>query len=74
MTLKMCCQYCSETKEVECKNEHLTSSYCEIAKANGWTAILRPLNIPFYFCSGSCEFKYRVQKKTHLAVAGSITR
>lgn len=74
MNLKMTCQHCSESKEVECETTHSALVRCEIAKSNGWTAILSNLSVPLYFCSGSCEFKYRVQKKTHLVIVGSVTR
>lgn len=74
MTLNMRCQYCSESKEVECAESHSASARCDVAKKHGWTAIVGRLMIPLYFCSSQCEFNYRVQTKTHLKIVGSVTR
>lgn len=75
MILKLICQNCSETKEVECQTKHSASMRCEIAKENGWSAFQsHGSGLPLYFCCASCEQKYRVRTKTHLIIVGSVKR
>lgn len=75
MILNLKCQYCSESKEIECDITHSASRRIEIAKQHDWHAHRAGNNgIPLYFCSESCEHKFRVQKKTHLHIVGRVTR
>lgn len=75
MILKMRCQYCSCAKDVSCELTHSASRRIEIAKENGWYAHqATTLAIPLYFCSESCEHKFRVSTRTHLEIVGRVTR
>lgn len=75
MNLKVRCQYCSESKEVECNNMHSASGRCDAVRSNGWIAYQADgSGLPVYYCCSSCEQKHKVQTKTHLKVIGSITR
>jgi hypothetical protein len=81
MILKMRCQYCSESKDVECEATFVAARRVEIAKEHGWAAHLSTefrreglVGIPFYFCTSTCEHAFRVQKRTHLYIVGRVNR
>lgn len=76
MNLNMRCQHCSESKTVEVETETTSAeSRIETARANGWLAFLnKAIKVPLYFCSSHCETKYKLAKKLHLTVVGSVTR
>lgn len=75
MKLRMRCQYCSESKDVECDATNSASRRCEIAAEHGWTAhVASKLSIPMYFCSDKCSHAFKVQKKIHLEIVGRVNR
>ena len=76
MKLQLKCQHCSDSKVVESETPTDSATRrCEIARANGWLAFVsKALEIPLYFCSAKCEFKWRLARKLHLKVVGSVTR
>jgi len=76
MTLSMRCQHCSDSKVAESETLMDSATHrCEIARANDWLAFVsKALEIPLYFCSSQCETKWKLARKLHLRIVGSVNR
>lgn len=71
MDLKMRCQYCSESKQVESKSDSALSRL-DAAFQNGWSAVEHQGRLNYY-CSTHCETSHRRNTKRHLTLIKNLT-